>query len=213
MAGVGRPRAFNLDDAVDAALALFWEQGYEGTSLSQLRSALGISSASFYAAFGSKEALFERALERYVAGPGSVTDIVGEVALPGREAVARMLHDSVAMQTDPSHPKGCLVALSGRAGGSGTPRSVRDSVTARRREDQARIARCVERAIERQELRADTDVRALTTAVHGFLLGMSTQIRDGAGAVELHRAADAVLLSWDAWAADPRDDSARQPSL
>ena len=57
----GRPREFDYERAVDTALALFWEHGYEGTSLSRLRDAMGVSSASFYSAFGSKEQLFRLA--------------------------------------------------------------------------------------------------------------------------------------------------------
>jgi TetR/AcrR family transcriptional repressor for divergent bdcA len=87
--------------AVETALLLFWQQGYEGTSLAQLRSAMQISSVSFYAAFESKESLFEQVMARYVAGPGRVTDVVGNVDLPGREAIARLLHGSIERQATP----------------------------------------------------------------------------------------------------------------
>jgi TetR/AcrR family transcriptional regulator, copper-responsive repressor len=65
MARTGRPREFDLEEALATALQLFWEHGYESTSLAQLRSALGISSASFYNAFSSKEDLFKKVVERY----------------------------------------------------------------------------------------------------------------------------------------------------
>jgi AcrR family transcriptional regulator len=198
MVTAGRPRAFDVDAAIDGALMLFWEQGYAGTSLAQLRAALGISSASFYAAFGSKEALFERVIERYIEGPGSVTNIVGDVDLPGREAVARLLHGSIAMQTDPAHPRGCLVALSATVGGESVPAAVHDSVAIRRAQDRERIRRCVERAVERGELSSATEASALTAAIYSFLLGISIQVRDGVSARDLDDAADTLLMSWDA---------------
>ena len=68
MARTGRPRAFDRDDAVDQAMQLFWQHGYDSTSLSLLKAALGggISAPSFYAAFGSKEALFDECVQRYL---------------------------------------------------------------------------------------------------------------------------------------------------
>ncbi|WP_262705801.1 MULTISPECIES: TetR/AcrR family transcriptional regulator [Streptomyces] len=113
MSPAGRPRAFDMEKALEAAMRLFWEQGYEATSMARLREATGLSSASLYSAFDSKQGLFERTVEHYVAGPGSVTDVIGDEALSPREAVARMLHGSIDMQTDAPHPRGCLVALSG----------------------------------------------------------------------------------------------------
>lgn len=68
MPRTGRPRTFNRDEAVAAAMILFWEYGFESTSLAQLKAAMGdISSASFYAAFKSKEDLFREVIDRYIS--------------------------------------------------------------------------------------------------------------------------------------------------
>jgi AcrR family transcriptional regulator len=67
----GRPRAFDADAALDRALEVFWRQGYEGTALSDLTEAMGINRPSLYAAFGNKEALFAKVLDRYTDGPGA----------------------------------------------------------------------------------------------------------------------------------------------
>ncbi|MEU5090391.1 TetR/AcrR family transcriptional regulator [Streptomyces sp. NPDC021356] len=199
MSPAGRPRAFNMEGVLDAAMRLFWEQGYEATSMVQLREATGLSSASLYGAFGSKQGLFERTLEHYIAGPGSVTDILGDESLSPREAVAQMLHGSIDMQTDTSHPRGCLVALSGtvRAPGDGDA-AVRRAVSARRAADRTHIKACVVRGIAAGELAEETDVDGITSMIHGFLLGVSTQVCDGTPARDLHAAADAVLAAWRA---------------
>lgn len=68
-APIGRPRGFDADDALERALLVFWKQGYEGASLADLTTAMGITRTSMYAAFGNKEELFRKALERYTAGP------------------------------------------------------------------------------------------------------------------------------------------------
>ncbi|GDY60373.1 TetR family transcriptional regulator [Streptomyces violaceusniger] len=188
-----------MEVVLDAAMRLFWEQGYEATSMARLREATGLSSASLYGAFGSKEGLFERALEHYLAGPGSVTDVITDEALSPREAVARLLHGSITMQTDTSHPGGCLVALSGivRAPGDGDA-AVRRAVAARRATDRARIRACVLRGMAAGELAEDTDVDGITSMLHGFLLGVSIQVCDGTPARDLHAAADAALAVWRA---------------
>jgi AcrR family transcriptional regulator len=66
---MGRPRSFHIDRALDRALVVFWRKGYEGASLSDLTKALGVNRPSLYAAFGDKEALFRKALDRYLKGP------------------------------------------------------------------------------------------------------------------------------------------------
>ncbi|MGV9856120.1 TetR/AcrR family transcriptional regulator [Streptomyces sp. NPDC003442] len=199
MSPAGRPRAFVVEGVLEAAMRLFWEQGYEATSMAQLREATGLSSASLYGAFDSKQGLFERAVEHYLAGPGSVTDIIGDEALSPREAIARMLHGSIDMQTDTSHPRGCLVALSGTVRAPGDDEAaVRRTVAARRALDRARIRECVVRGVATGELAEETDVDGFTSMIHGFLLGVSTQVCDGVSARDLHAAADAVLAAWHA---------------
>ncbi|WP_280299880.1 TetR/AcrR family transcriptional regulator [Nocardia abscessus] len=82
----GRPRSFDIDSALDRALEVFWRYGYEGAALSDLTAAMGVNRPSLYAAFGSKAELFDRALERYVDGPGHY--VAEALELPTARAVA-----------------------------------------------------------------------------------------------------------------------------
>jgi AcrR family transcriptional regulator len=215
MAPAGRPRAFDLDAAEETAMQLFWDRGYEGVSLADLKDSMGISSASFYAAFGSKEGLFERVVRRYAAVTNHIMRIISDESLPAREAVALYLHESVDAQTRTDNPKGCLIALNGTLGGAGVPEPARDAIRFRRDADRRQIHACVARAAARGDLRPDVDLEGWTAALHGFTLGVAVQARDGVSADELHRAADVLLVAWDATttptvagAAGPKDPAA-----
>ena len=97
MAQMGRPRRFDRDEAVQQALHLFWQHGYEATSLAQLKAQIGggITAPSFYAAFGSKEALFREAVACYLNSYGRVNDALWDDSLPPKVAIETSLRRSV----------------------------------------------------------------------------------------------------------------------
>src|ERR1700687_5700303 len=104
----GRPRSFDSDKALDAAMQVFWRKGYEGASLSDLTDAMGINRPSLYAAFGDKEALFRKALDRYAKGPAAyVREALNQPT--AREVAQALLLGTADLLTDPQHPSGCLM--------------------------------------------------------------------------------------------------------
>src|SRR3954447_5416059 len=106
---MARTRDFDIDTAIDRAMHEFWRKGYEGTSLTDLTAAMGINRPSLYAAFGNKEGLFRRVVERYVAGPGQRVHAALE-APSAREAVERLLEVYCDVPSDTSErPQGCLL--------------------------------------------------------------------------------------------------------
>src|SRR4051812_14757728 len=103
----GRPRKFDVEKALDAALLLFWRHGYEGTSLAALTQAMGINMPSLYAAFGNKESLFRKAVDRYIQMPASY--LPNALTEPtARRAVEKMFEGAVGMVMNPRLPDGCL---------------------------------------------------------------------------------------------------------
>src|SRR5438552_17950293 len=105
---VGRPRSFDVDEALDQALLVFWRKGYEGTSLRDLTKAMRISGPSMYAAFGNKEDLFRKVVDRYDSGPAVYArEALGRPT--AREVVERLLEGAVDLLTDPRNPGGCLM--------------------------------------------------------------------------------------------------------
>ncbi|HCW16961.1 MAG TPA: TetR family transcriptional regulator, partial [Achromobacter sp.] len=181
MAQMGRPRAFDRHQAIDQALHLFWEQGYESTSLSQLKAGIGggISAPSFYAAFGSKEALFKETVQRYLDTYAQVTECLWDDAMPARDAVELALRQSARMQCERGHPKGCMVALGVMSAPTPEHADVVKPLTESRLRTRAGFVHCVERAIATGELSAGTDARSMACVFDSFLVGVSTLARDG----------------------------------
>src|SRR5436853_4796395 len=107
-AQLGRPRAFDPDAVLERAMHVFWAKGYEGASLSDLTRAMRINRPSLYAAFGNKEELFRKALDRYVEGPAAY--VRAALDEPTARAVAeRLLAGTIEMLADPRNPRGCLI--------------------------------------------------------------------------------------------------------
>ncbi|MFL6602751.1 MAG: TetR/AcrR family transcriptional regulator [Steroidobacteraceae bacterium] len=203
MARTGRPREFDKDAAVTRAMRLFWAHGYEATSLSELKAAMGgISSASFYAAFGSKEALFREVVGRYLSTHGQVTTPLRDAALVPRVAIERTLRQSARMQTDFSHPLGCLVALS-TTSCSAENRHLQKLLATQRENDRAGFKACIDRAIASGELPAETNVDVLATLFSTFLLGLSIQARDGVTFTSLDSAVTELMQIWDSRSIPP----------
>lgn len=193
----GRPRAFDRDAALDEAMRLFWEHGYEATSLAQLTSAMGVSAPSLYAAFGDKEALFLQAVDRYVSRGGDQTQALMGDAKTAREAMERVLLESAIRLTDPRFPRGCMVVLSAVSVSEEAARVQRELAQCRSGWEQQVKAR-IERGIEDGDVPAGTNAAALAGFYMAVLQGMSLHAKDGASRERLEEIGEAALLAWPA---------------
>ncbi|MCP1203077.1 TetR/AcrR family transcriptional regulator [Acetobacter oryzoeni] len=209
MARTGRPREFDRDKALDAALTLFWTQGYEPTSLNQLKACMGnISPASLYAAFGSKEALFREVVQRYLETYGQVIAPLWDKTLTPRDAIEQTLRRSAHMQTTRSHPTGCLIVL-GASNCSPENQSVQTLLAAERARTRKGIKACVNRATANGELAALPATETLPTLFTTFLHGMACEARDGDRAKKLDAAITTLMQVWDSLAVLPKSASSR----
>ncbi|MEJ2801652.1 TetR/AcrR family transcriptional regulator [Comamonadaceae bacterium PP-2] len=200
MAQMGRPRTFDRQQAVEQAMHLFWQQGYETTSLSQLKAHIGggISAPSFYAAFGSKEALFAEVVSGYLATYARVTDCLWDDGMAPREAVELALRRSTQMQCESGHPKGCMVALGIMSAPTPEHAHLAKPLTASRARTLQGFVRCVERGIAAGELSGRTDARSLGVAFNSFLLGVSIAARDGVKVSVFNASITELMKLWDA---------------
>lgn len=194
MSSKGRPRAFDVNQALDQALEIFWSKGYEGTSLPDLTQAMGINRPSLYAAFGNKEALFRKVLDRYV----EISSLGTQEALnePTSRAVAeRLLFGSIELTTNPHHPRGCLLVLGGLAGGEAAE-TMRQEMIRRRQAGESAIRERFERAKAEGDLPDDADPTDLARFIATINQGMSVQAAAGASREELERVAKIALHAW-----------------
>jgi AcrR family transcriptional regulator len=190
----GRPREFDVEKALDRALKVFWRKGYEGASLLDLTKAMGINRPSLYAAFGNKEALFRKVLERYVEGPAAY--VFKALKEPTARAVAeRLLNGSVDLLADRRNPRGCLMVQGALACGEAAE-AIRRELIAHRAAGEVAVRRRFARAVADGDLPADADPTDLARYVVTVMRGMAVQAAGGARREELRRVAEMALRAW-----------------
>ncbi len=181
---MGRPREFDVDDALQAALRVFWKKGFEGASLTDLTEAMGITRPSLYAAYGNKQQLFVKALDRFQSTCLSFTECA--LASPTTsEVLQKLLYGYADCYTSQGQPPGSL-KTNGVLVCSEASEPVRCELVRRRREDEAALQRRLERAREEGDLPADADSAALASFVMTVAQGMSVQAASGADRETLH---------------------------
>jgi AcrR family transcriptional regulator len=191
----GRPREFDTDQALDRALEVFWRKGYEGTTLADLTEAMGINRPSLYAAFGNKEELFRKVLDRYAEGPAScVREALGEPNARG--VAARLLSGGIDLVTDRRKPRGCLMVQGALACGEAAE-SIRKELLARRLAGEAAIRKRFEHARSDGDLPVDSNPADLARYIMAVMQGIAVQAASGASRAELRRVAALALRAWD----------------
>lgn len=174
----GRPREFDRDAALAKARDAFWSRGYEGVSITDLVETLGLASARIYAAFGSKEKLFQEAVVLYDEGEGGfATRALAEEPTAAR-AIERSLREAVETYTRKGRPQGCMV-VSAATNCAAENDGVREFLSDYRRRRTASLVERLERAVLEGELRPDADAPALGDYYATVLHGLSVQARDG----------------------------------
>src|SRR5258708_26956780 len=143
-AKMGRQLGFVENEALEAAMRVFWEKGYEGATLADLTEAMGINRSSMYATFGDKEALFRLAIDRYAEGPAAyVREAMEQPTVRG--VVEALLRGAVELLTDPSHPRGCLSVQGALACGSNAE-PIKQAMIEWRKQGEADIRKRLQRA-------------------------------------------------------------------
>jgi AcrR family transcriptional regulator len=183
-AGVGRPREFDVEEALSAALKVFWRKGYEGASLTDLTEAMGITRPSLYCAFGNKEALFKKTLDLYEREKLSFID--GALAAPtGREAIERFLNNACELYASDPETRGCMGVNSVLSCQGIASESVRQELVERRLDVESRLRIRLERAKAEGDLGLDADPAGLAMYVMTIGQGIALQAQMGASSATL----------------------------
>src|SRR4051812_40019508 len=181
----GRPREFDVDQALTAALRVFWSKGYEGASMTDLTDAMGITRPSLYAAFGNKEALFRKALDLYERE--KLSYMAQALEAPTAHGVAeRLLRGALEMQTSECEPRGCLRVISSVACGAEAA-SIRQEVIARRKSAADALIKRFERAEAAGEVPQGMSAEGVASYIGALLQGLALQAGAGASRAELER--------------------------
>ncbi|HKX41218.1 MAG TPA: TetR/AcrR family transcriptional regulator, partial [Burkholderiaceae bacterium] len=203
----GRPLSFDRDAALENAMHVFWERGYEAASISDLTAAMGITPPSLYTAFGDKEKLFLEAIERYALGPGSAGPRALAEEPTARGAIERWLLEAADELTRPCHPKGCMVVMA-TTNCSVAAERVQTALAKRRAAAMATVKSRIQSGVEQGELPADTDAKVLANFYSTVYQGMSMQAKDGASRASLLATAEAAMRAWPVAAAPERAHAA-----
>lgn len=198
--GMGRPREFDAETALDQAMEVFWRHGYEGATVAQLTEAMGINPPSLYACFGNKEGLLKAALDRYTKLRNVWMDEV--VAAPtARDVAERMLMGIADKQTDPANPPGCLLVQGGIACGTGSE-TVPFELAARRAENEDQLRDRFIRAKAEGDLKESADPAALARYVSAVSVGMGVMASSGSDREALQQVASVAVQAVEAQSAN-----------
>jgi AcrR family transcriptional regulator len=195
MAIIGRPRGFDRDAALEAAMVLFWRKGFAAASMNDLCDAMSIRSPSLYAAFGSKEALYLEAVERYVRTIGPpIWDRLADGATARASLEKLLLAATESLPESTMTPAGCMAALGAVC--DEWPAPIIEAVRNVRLEMLGMLRSRLEAGVANGELPASTDIDSLSRFYLGVYQGMAVQARDGASAEDLRGLVAAAMAAW-----------------
>jgi len=206
--GVGRPRTFDMSEALDRAMEVFWRKGYEGASMVDLTTAMGINSPSLYAAFGSKEGLFHAVLDHYDQDrAGFLSEVLASST--AHEAAECFLLGVADRATDPNDPPGCLLLQSGLTCGDAAS-DIPEELARHRNATELTLRERFECAKSEGDLPPDASPAALARYLVTVSNGICVQASSGAGRKELRQIAKMALAALPASASHKREAASQR---
>lgn len=193
--GRGRPRTFDRSTAIEQAMKLFWDRGYEGTSFDDLVGAMNIGPSSFYHEFGSKEQLYREAVDYYLSAYLAFFPRTLSTRQDARVTFEALMKESATFLTNGTSPAGCMISLAG----THLPpdlQSVADFTKGIRKSSEQAMVKRLRKGISDGELPSDTDVKEIAGYFSAVICGMAVQARDGASRKQLLAIVRLAMRGW-----------------
>jgi AcrR family transcriptional regulator len=188
----GRPRSFDRVAALDAAMHVFWEKGYEGASIHDLTSAMGVNPPSLYAAFGDKEELFLAAVDHYAA---SRRDQMCPEQRTAKAAIETYLRFKVDLLTGEGHPAGCMLMVAFFTAANASPK-LHKVLAQKRAQSREHMKERIKQGIREGDVAPGTDAEELADFYSAFLAGIAQESRDGASRKSLLSSVERALAAF-----------------
>jgi AcrR family transcriptional regulator len=194
--GRGRPPVFDRGIALNKAMKLFWERGYEGTSFDNLIAAMGISASSFYNSFGSKESLYCEATKSYLDWSGNwFFAILNDPSIDTKTAFARLFESTAEEFTRRDHPLGCMISLAGTHCSPGM-KNIREMMVEHRAFSEGAMAERIRKGVADRDVPEDADCDMLAAYYSAVARGLAVQARDGASREKLVEIGRLAMRAW-----------------
>jgi len=191
----GRPLSFDRDTVLERAMHLFWQKGYESTTVHDLTLAMGITAPSLYSAFGDKEQLYLEAVERYRSNAGEYACDFLDQHPTARDAVRALMIDACVSMTDPDTPTGCMLVNSAATAAVASPR-VQEAVSQCRQAAQTDLTRRIERGIREGDVPAHVNASMLARFYVTVLTGIAIQSREGLTCADMRAVIESAMQAW-----------------
>jgi AcrR family transcriptional regulator len=193
----GRPREFDRDEALHRAMELFWEQGYEGTTLADLQKTMGgITAPSFNAAFGSKETLFRETVDLYKKIHGAPVAKALSEGPTARASVESFLRAAAEQFCKAGTPRGCMMLLSGM---NCLPanKGIEDFMRQQRSVREKMLRKRLRQGVANGDVSKRADLNALVSFYTGVADALALRAKDGASRKVLARIVDYAMAAWN----------------
>jgi TetR/AcrR family transcriptional regulator, transcriptional repressor for nem operon len=194
---MARPREFDTGEVLDRAMGVFWDKGYEATTLCDLIAAMGLSRSSLYDTFGNKHELFLATIDRYnatVAAPHAAAAIAAGGG--GRAGIDALFRQRLALFADGDETRGCFLGKCASEAAPHDPGAARRVSTGLRQMEDI-LFEAVRAGQRRGEIATRHDARTLARYLSGNLNGLNTLARSEADSDALGRVVDVVLAALD----------------
>ncbi|AOA59510.1 TetR/AcrR family transcriptional regulator [Acinetobacter larvae] len=191
----GRPKCFDEQQALERAMLLFWQYGYEATAISDLTQALQITAPSLYSSFGDKAQLFKRCLDYYLEHEACPTDLIFKEAKTAKAALELLMYENAKRLVQENKPTGCMLVVA-TMNCSEHNQPIQHDIVSRRQQSKLKIFKRLLQGQQQGDLPDTVDIQAMTDYYTTILQGLSLQARDGASLAQLNGVVDHAMQTW-----------------